>query len=184
MAGTTLQETGPALSPEQTERLDGYVARARLAADRFRVIDDQAEVDRIVHALVDAGLEHAVELARLAMEETRFGVFEDKVVKNYIATEFLYDHLRGKRSVGVIDEDPERALRYIAEPIGVVLALTPITNPTSTVLFKAIVAAKTRNAIIFRPSARASRCAMRAVELLQEAGEAVGLPRDALQVVP
>ena len=118
------------------------------------------------------------------MEETGFGVFEDKVVKNYIATEFLFDYLKDKRSVGVISEDPERGIQEVAEPIGVVLALTPITNPTSTVLFKAIVAAKTRNAIVFRPSARAARCAQRAVELLQEAGEAAGLPPNALQVVP
>ena len=121
---------------------------------------------------------------RLAMEETGFGVFEDKVVKNYIATEFLYDYLKDKRSVGVIEEDAERAISYVAEPIGVVLALTPITNPTSTALFKAIVAAKTRNAMIFRPSARAARCAQRAIELLQAAGEAAGLPPDALQVIP
>src|SRR3954451_5200446 len=104
MAGTTVQETGSELSAERAERLDGYVARARLAADHFRVIDDQAQVDRIVHALVVAGLEHAVELARLAMEDTGFGVFEDKVVKNYIATEFLHvpegQALRGRDRAG------------------------------------------------------------------------------------
>ena len=101
------------------------------------------------------------------MEETGFGVFEDKVVKNYIATEFLYDYLKDKRSVGVIDEDAERHIKYVAEPIGVVLALLPITNPTSTALFKSIVGAKTRNAMIFRPSPRAARCATRAVEILR-----------------
>jgi acetaldehyde dehydrogenase/alcohol dehydrogenase len=169
---------------DQAERLEAIVARARSAADAFRRIDDQETVDRIVSAMVVAGLQHAVELARLAMEETHFGVFEDKVVKNYIATEFLYDHLRGKRSVGVIEEDAERAIRYVAEPIGVVLALTPITNPTSTVLFKAIVAAKTRNAIIFRPSAAAAGCAARAVEILREAAVGAGMPPDALQVIP
>jgi acetaldehyde dehydrogenase/alcohol dehydrogenase len=169
---------------EPDERLDAFVDRARAAADQLRAIDDQATVDRIVRALVVAGLEHAVELARLAMEETHFGVFEDKVVKNYIATEFLYDYLKDKPSVGVIEEDAERAISYVAEPIGVVLALTPITNPTSTVLFKAIVAAKTRNAVIFRPSARAAGCAQRAVEILQEAGERAGLPPNALQVIP
>ena len=166
------------------ERLDDVVARSRAAADAFRRIDDQETVDRIVWALVVAGLQHAVELARLAMDEVGFGVFEDKVVKNYIATEFLYDYLKDKRSVGVIDEDVERAIRYVAEPIGVVLALTPITNPTSTILFKAIVAAKTRNAIIFRPSARAAGCSLRAVEILREAGERAGMPPDALQVIP
>ena len=137
------------------ERLDGFVARSRAAADAFRRISTRT---RSTHRLGDGRRRprERVELAQLAMEETRFGVLEDKVVKNYIATEFLYDYLKDKRSVGVIEEDPERGIRYVAEPIGVVLALPPITNPTSTALFKSIVAAKTRNAIIFRPSARAA----------------------------
>lgn len=167
-----------------TTRWDAAVERATAAAAAFRAIDDQERVDRIVRAMVVAGLQAAVELAELALEETGFGVLEDKVVKNYVATEFLYDHLQDKRSVGVIETDEERAIAYVAEPVGVVLALLPITNPTSTALFKSIVAAKTRNAIIFRPSARAARCATRAVEILQAAGEAEGLPPGALQVIP
>jgi acetaldehyde dehydrogenase / alcohol dehydrogenase len=185
MPSTTAPEAhaaAPALARD--ERLDGFVARARAAADEFRAIDDQDTVDRIVRALVIAGLENAVGLARMVMKETGFGVFEDKVVKNYIATEFLYDYLKDKRSVGVIEEDAERAISYVAEPIGVVLALTPITNPSSTVLFKAIVAAKTRNAMIFRPSARAAGSAAHAIAILQQAGERVGLPSNALQVIP
>ena len=134
--------------------------------------------------MVVAGLEHAIELAELAMEETGFGVLEDKVVKNYIATEFLYDYLEDKRSVGVIDEDPERGIQYVAEPIGVVLALLPITNPTSTALFKAIVAAKTRNAMIFRPSARAARCATRRSRCCRRPARRPDCRPDALQVVP
>jgi acetaldehyde dehydrogenase/alcohol dehydrogenase len=184
MPSTTAPETPTDVLHAADERLDGFVERARVAADHLRAIEDQESVDRIVRAMVVAGLEHAVELARLAMEETHFGVFEDKVVKNYIATEFLYDYLRDKPSVGVIEEDAARAISYVAEPIGVVLALTPITNPTSTVLFKAIVAAKTRNAMIFRPSARAAGCAQRTIEILQEAGERAGLPPHALQVIP
>jgi acetaldehyde dehydrogenase/alcohol dehydrogenase len=166
-----------------TGRLDDFVERGRHAADAFRKLDQEV-VDRIVREMVVAGLEHAFELAQLAMDETAFGVLEDKVIKNYIATEFLYDYLEDKRSVGVIEEDTERGIQYIAEPVGVVLALLPITNPTSTALFKSIVAAKTRNAIVFRPSARAAGCAVRAVEILQEAGQRAGLPRDALQVIP
>ncbi|MGZ4173603.1 MAG: aldehyde dehydrogenase family protein, partial [Solirubrobacteraceae bacterium] len=166
-----------------TNRLDDYVRRARQAADELRALN-QEQVDRIVWAMTVAGLEHAVDLAELAMEETHFGVHEDKVLKNYIATEFLYDYLKDKKSVGVIDEDRERAIQYVAEPIGVVLALLPITNPTSTALFKSIVSTKTRNALIMRPSARAARCTTRAAELLQEAGESAGLPRHALQVIP
>jgi len=183
MSATPTTTPNGAASGAGDERLDGFVARARTAADAMRRLDQEA-VDRIVWAMVVAGLEHAIDLAELAMDETGFGVLEDKVVKNYIATEFLYDYLRDKRSVGVIDTDDERGIEYVAEPIGVVLALLPITNPTSTALFKSIVAAKTRNAVIFRPSARAARCAGRAIDLLQEAGERAGLPPGALQVVP
>ena len=168
---------------EWAARLDGFVERAQTAARALRELDQEA-VDKIVWAMTVAGLEHAVELAELAMEDVQFGVLEDKVLKNYIATEFLYDYLKDKRSVGVIDEDRERAIQYVAEPIGVVLALLPITNPTSTAMFKSIVCAKTRNALMMRPSARAARCTVRAAELLQEAGEAAGLPAHALQVIP
>ncbi|HBZ70731.1 MAG TPA: bifunctional acetaldehyde-CoA/alcohol dehydrogenase [Deltaproteobacteria bacterium] len=169
--------------PGRAAELDHVVARARGAAAAFRRLD-QDGVDRIVWAMVVAGLEKAVELAQVAIEETGFGVFEDKVVKNYVATEFLYDFLKDKRTVGVIGEDPERNIQYVAEPIGVVLAILPVTNPTSTVLFKAIVAAKTRNAIIFRPSPRAIRCALHTVEILRKAAEKAGMPPDALQVIP
>src|SRR6188472_2242852 len=180
---TVINDPAAAQDVEWAARLDGYVQRAREASAALRELDQEA-VDRIVWAMTVAGLEHAVELAELAMEETHFGVLEDKVLKNYIATEFLYDYVKDKKSVGVIDEDRERALQYVAEPIGVILALLPITNPTSTALFKSIVCAKTRNALIMRPSAAAARCAARAGELLQEAGTAAGLPPDALQVIP
>ncbi len=187
MTSTTVQEgdlqAEVTIEPERAARLEEFVERAARAAAEFRKLDQNA-VDQIVWAMVVAGLEAATELAELAMEETGFGVLEDKVVKNYIATEFLYDYLKDKRSVGVIEEDAERNIQYVAEPIGVVLALLPITNPTSTALFKSIVGAKTRNAMIFRPSARAARCAVRAVEILQEAGEQAGLPANALQVIP
>ena len=187
MTSTTVQEgdlhAEVAIEPERAARLEEFVERAARAAAEFRKLDQNA-VDQIVWAMVVAGLEAATELAELAMEETGFGVLEDKVVKNYIATEFLYDYLKDKRSVGVIEEDAERNIQYVAEPIGVVLALLPITNPTSTALFKSIVGAKTRNAMIFRPSARAARCAVRAVEILQRAGEEAGLPANALQVIP
>jgi acetaldehyde dehydrogenase/alcohol dehydrogenase len=173
----------PTIEPERATALDDVVARARKAAEAFRRLD-QAAVDRIVWAMVVAGLGKAVELAQVAIEETHFGVFEDKVVKNYVATEFLYDYLKDKKTVGVIDEDVERNIQYVAEPIGVVMAILPVTNPTSTVLFKAIVAAKTRNAILFRPSPHAIQCALRTAEVLREAGEAAGLPPDALQVIP
>ncbi|HHX84801.1 MAG TPA: bifunctional acetaldehyde-CoA/alcohol dehydrogenase [Actinomycetales bacterium] len=165
------------------DELDAAVDLAVDAAEAFRELD-QEQVDAIVEAMSRAGIRAAGELAALAIEETGFGVFEDKVVKNYVATEFLYDYLRDKRSVGVIEEDVERNLELVAEPIGVVLAITPVTNPTSTVLYKAIVAAKTRNAIVFRPSPLAIRSCERSVEILREAAEAAGMPPGALQVIP
>lgn len=168
---------------DRIQEIDRVVNDAVAAAEAFRRLD-QEQVDRIVAAMVTAGVRAAAELARLAIDETGFGVFEDKVVKNYVATEFLADHLRGKRSVGVIDEDVERNIVRVAEPIGVVVAITPVTNPTSTVLYKAIVAAKTRNAVLFRPSPYAVRCCERSVEILREAAEAAGMPPGALQVVP
>jgi acetaldehyde dehydrogenase / alcohol dehydrogenase len=169
--------------PERIDRIDDAVARAAAAATAFRRLDQEA-VDRIVWAMTVAGLEAATELAVLATEETHFGVLEDKVIKNYVATEFLYDYLKDKATVGVIERDRHAGIDVVAEPVGVVLAVTPVTNPTSTVLFKAIVAAKTRNAIIFRPSPYAIRCAERVVELLSAAGEAAGMPPGALQVIP
>jgi acetaldehyde dehydrogenase/alcohol dehydrogenase len=178
-----LEAVAEGIGPERMSQLDEIVARARLAADALRKLD-QAAVDRIVWSMVVAGLKAADDLARLAVDETGFGVFEDKVVKNYVATEFLYDYLKDKKTVGVIAEDPEHGIDYVAEPVGVVVAVTPITNPTSTVLFKSIVAAKTRNAMIFRPSPQAVRSAERVVEILTTAGEEAGLPRGALQVVP
>ena len=140
----------PTVGDHRRHEVDAIVDRAAEAARAFRKLDQQ-QVDAIVEAMVRAGVRAAAELASVAIEETGFGVFEDKVV-NYVATEFLHDYLRGKKSVGVIDEDIENNIVHVAEPIGVVLAITPVTNPTSTVLFKAIVAAKTRNAILFRPS--------------------------------
>ncbi|TGD89241.1 bifunctional acetaldehyde-CoA/alcohol dehydrogenase [Mycolicibacterium sp. CH28] len=179
----TLDHTQIQTDDARRGEIDGIVEAASEAASEFRRLD-QEQVDRIVEAMVRAGVRAAGELAGLALEETGFGVFEDKVVKNYVATEFLHDYLRDKKSVGVVDEDVEHNIVYVAEPIGVVLAVTPVTNPTSTVLFKAIVAAKTRNAVLFRPSPYAVRCCERSVEILREAAEAAGMPPGALQVIP
>jgi acetaldehyde dehydrogenase / alcohol dehydrogenase len=171
------------VSEERRAELDKIVGRAVTAANSFRALDQEA-VDRIVWAMVVAGLQSAVDLAGVAIEETGFGVFEDKVIKNLVATEFLYDYLKDKKTVGVIDEDLQRGVQLVAEPMGVVMAITPVTNPTSTVLFKAIVAAKTRNAIIFRPSPHAVRSAEQAAGVLSEAGERAGMPAGAIQVIP
>ncbi len=165
----------PRLSEERTAYLESLVSRARSAAAVFTQYT-QSDVDRIVRQIVLAGLQNAEYLARLAVEETKIGVLEDKVLKNMVATEFVYNYVRDKRTVGVIHEYPERGLVELAEPIGVVLSLTPITNPTSTVLFKCIMAIKTRNAVIFSPHPNAWRCCHEAVRIMLEAAVKHGAP--------
>ena len=163
------------LSEERIAYLERVVSQARTAAAVFTQFS-QEDVDRIVKAMVLAGLEQAQPLARLAVEETKLGVMEDKVLKNMCATEFTYNYIKDKRTVGVIREFPERNLVEIAEPIGVILALTPITNPTSTVLFKCIMAIKTRNAVIFSPHPKAWRCCAEAVRIMYESALKHGAP--------
>src|SRR5271157_4424102 len=167
--------TASGLSEERIATLEKLVSQARTAAAVFSQFT-QADVDRIVKAMVLAGLEQAQHLARLAIEETRLGVMEDKVIKNMVATEFTYDYIKDKRTVGIIREFPERNLVEIAEPIGVIFSLLPITNPTSTVLFKCILAIKTRNAVIFSPHPNAWRCCSEAVKIMYESALKHGAP--------
>jgi acetaldehyde dehydrogenase / alcohol dehydrogenase len=163
------------LTEERITYLEQIVRQARAAAAVFTQFT-QEDVDRIVKAMVLAGLEQAQPLAGLAIEETRIGVMEDKVIKNMVATEFAYNYVKDKRTVGIIREFPERNLVEVAEPIGVIFSLTPITNPTSTVLFKCIMAIKTRNAVIFSPHPKAWRCCSEAVKVMYEAAVKHGAP--------
>src|SRR5579863_3439314 len=163
------------LSEERIAYLEKLVSQARAAAAVFTQFT-QEDVDRIVKPMVIAGLKQAQNLARLAVEETRIGVLEDKALKNMVATEFVYNYIKDKRTVGVIHEYPERGIVELAEPIGVIFSLTPITNPTSTVLFKCIMAIKTRNAVIFSPHPNAWRCCSEAVRIMYEAALKHGAP--------
>jgi len=170
-----MPQNASSLSEERIAYLEGLVRQARTAAAVFTQCT-QEDVDRIVKQMVLAGLEKAQHLARLAIEETRLGVLEDKAIKNMVATEFVYDYVKDKRTVGAIREFPERGLVEVAEPIGVIFSLTPITNPTSTVLFKCIMAIKTRNAVIFSPHPNAWRCCTEAVRIMYEAALKHGAP--------
>jgi acetaldehyde dehydrogenase/alcohol dehydrogenase len=170
-----MPDNGTPLSEERIAYLEGLVSQARTAAAIFSQCT-QEDVDRIVKPMVIAGLKQAQNLARLAVEETRIGVMEDKALKNMVATEFVYNYIKDKRTVGVIREYPERGIVELAEPIGVIFSLTPITNPTSTVLFKCIMAIKTRNAVIFSPHPSAWRCCSEAVKIMYETAVKHGAP--------
>ena len=170
-----MPKSAPSLDEERIAALEKLVSQARTAAAVFTQYS-QEDVDRIVKPMVLAGLKQAQYLARLAIEETKIGVLEDKAIKNMVATEFVYNYVKDKRTVGAIREFPERGLVEVAEPIGVILSLTPITNPTSTVLFKCIMAIKTRNAVIFSPHPGAWRCCAEAVRIMYETAVEHGAP--------
>jgi len=170
-----MTERDSSLSEDRIAYLEGLVRQARTAAAVFTQYD-QEDVDRIVKPMVSAGMEQAQYLARLAIEETRLGVMEDKAIKNMVATEFVYNYVKDKRTVGAIREFPERGLVEVAEPIGVIFSLTPITNPTATVLFKCIMAIKTRNAVVFSPHPMAWRCCSEAVRIMYETAVQHGAP--------
>ncbi len=172
-----MKDNAQALTEERTAYLEGLVRRARKAAELFAAYT-QEDVDRILKPMVIAGMEQAQHLARLAVEETMLGVLEDKAIKNMVATEFVYNYVRDKRTVGVIREFPDRGLMEVAEPVGVVFSIAPITNPTATILFKCIMAIKTRNAFIFSPHPRAFQCCRAAVEVMYAAAVKHGAPED------
>jgi acetaldehyde dehydrogenase/alcohol dehydrogenase len=170
-----VSEHSSILSEDRVAYLEELVRQGRTAAAVFTQYT-QEDVDRIVKAMVLAGLGQAQHLARLAIEETRIGVVEDKAIKNMVATEFVYNYVRNRRTVGAIAEYPERGLVEFAEPIGLIFSLLPVTNPTSTVLFKCIMAIKTRNAVIFGPHPKAWHCCSEAVKIMYEAAVKHGAP--------
>ncbi|MBU4200323.1 MAG: bifunctional acetaldehyde-CoA/alcohol dehydrogenase [Verrucomicrobia bacterium] len=161
---------------------DALVARAAVAAAVFSQYD-QEQVDRIVAAVARAGTARHIELARMAVEETGMGVFEDKVIKNLFATESVYNDIRDVKTVGIIGDNPATGIMEFAEPLGVILGITPITNPTSTVMFKCMIALKTRNAIVFSASRNALKCSNEAARVMYDAAVAAGAPDDVIRWV-
>jgi acetaldehyde dehydrogenase (acetylating) len=149
---------------------------AHEAQQQFRSFS-QEQVDRICAAMAAAGASQAGRLGRLATEETGFGKPEDKEKKNLFATQRVWESIAALKTVGVIYEDTERRVLHIAEPMGIVAALIPSTNPTSTVMFKALIAVKARNAIIASPHPNALRCTREAMNVVRDAAEQAGAPR-------
>lgn len=140
---------------------DELLGNAQKAAAEFKKLD-QNQTDNIVRNVYEAGFDNRIKLAKLAIEETKLGVLRDKVIKNIIATRFVYEDIINLKTVGVINESAENGVVEIAQPIGPIVAITPITNPTSTVMFKILIAMKSRNPIIIRPHGSARRCSVEA----------------------
>jgi len=163
--------------------IDGVMQKAVTAAAKFRKLN-QEQTDCIVEAVYKAGFNNRVHLAKLAFEETHLGVFKDKIIKNVIATRVVYQDLKNQKTAGIISEDLENGIVELAQPLGPIFAITPITNPTSTVLFKIMIAMKSRNPIIMRPHGSAKRSSCAAVKICLEAAMAAGAPEDAIQCIP
>ncbi|ADM70700.1 bifunctional acetaldehyde-CoA/alcohol dehydrogenase [Paenibacillus peoriae] len=142
---------------------------------------NQEQIDEIVQAMALAGMDKHMYLAKLAVEETGRGVYEDKITKNMFATEYIYHSIKNEKTVGVIEDNDFDSFQKIAEPVGIIMGITPVTNPTSTTMFKALIAIKTRNPIIFGFHPSAQSCSAEAARVLLEAAVKHGAPADCIQ---
>ncbi len=145
---------------------------------------NQEQTDHIVDKVFEAGFGARVSLAKMAAEESGLGVWQHKVIKNVVATQLVYESIRHEKTAGVISVDYKEGIMEIAQPIGPIFGIVPITNPTSTVLFKILISLKSRNPIIFSSPKRAPECCKKAVEICYEAALKAGAPEDCIQILP
>ena len=175
----------PKITAEQPQvdpkvMIDGLVQKAKVALDEYMKLD-QEQIDNITKAAALAGLSAQMELAKMAVEETGRGIFEDKVTKNIFSTEYIWHSIKYEKTVGVIEDNVDESYLEIGEPVGIVAGVTPVTNPTSTTMFKAISCLKTRNPIIFGFHPNAQKCSVRAAEIIRDAAIAAGAPENCVQ---
>ena len=160
---------------DRVERLEEELALVRAAQKTYAEFT-QEQVDRIFFAAAMAAGKMRLPLAKMAVEETGMGVVEDKVIKNHFASEYIYNAYRDVKTCGVIEEDKAYGITRLAEPLGVIAAVIPTTNPTSTAIFKTLACLKTRNGIIISPHPRARKCTVEAARIVLEAAVAAGAP--------
>ena len=171
------------ITPEEKDRIkqmvDDLVERAKIASKEYMKLD-QETINQIIKKMSMAGLENHMKLAKMAVEETGRGIYEDKITKNMFATEYIYHSIKYDKTVGVIDENEEEGYVQIAEPVGIIAGVTPVTNPTSTTMFKSLISAKTRNVIIFGFHPSAQKCSSEAARILRDAAVEAGAPKDCI----
>ena len=153
------------MSMQEVRELVGNAKEAQRELARM----DQAQVDRIVKSIADAGVRNAKRLAQMAQEDTGFGVVDDKIIKNVFGSRGVYEHIKDMKTIGELRRDDEKGLRVIAVPVGVIAGLIPSTNPTSTAFYKAEIAIKSGNAIVFSPHPTALRSIMETVKVIRQA---------------
>lgn len=165
------------ITEEQKATVDALVAKVKKAQQAYAKFS-QEQVDAIFKAAALAASSQRIPLSKMAVEETGMGIVEDKVIKNHFAAEYIYNAYKNTKTCGVICEDKEQGFTQIAEPVGVIAGIVPTTNPTSTAIFKALIALKTRNGIIFAPHPRAINCTNKAARIVLEAAVKAGAPAD------
>ena len=160
---------------DSVEALEAKIAQVREAQEKFASYS-QEQVDAIFKAAATAANTQRIPLAKMAVEETGMGVAEDKVIKNHYAAEYIYNAYKNTKTVGVIEKDDSFGIKKVAEPIGLVAAVIPTTNPTSTAIFKTLISLKTRNGIIISPHPRAKGCTIAAAKVVLDAAVKAGAP--------
>ncbi|MCM1488058.1 MAG: bifunctional acetaldehyde-CoA/alcohol dehydrogenase [Firmicutes bacterium] len=168
------QKAVPAIV-DSVESLEAKIAQVRAAQEKFASYS-QEQVDAIFKAAAVAANTQRIPLAKMAVEETGMGIAEDKVIKNHYAAEYIYNAYKNTKTVGVIEQDDSFGIKKVAEPIGLVAAVIPTTNPTSTAIFKTLISLKTRNGIIISPHPRAKGCTIAAAKVVLEAAVKAGAP--------
>ena len=164
------------------EKANDILDKAQLAAAEFHQFN-QEQTDRVVEAVFKAGFNNRVKLAKMAHEETGMGKWEHKVIKNVLGTQLVYESIKNEKTVGVISYDPRTGITEIAQPLGPILAVIPVTNPTSTVMFKILICLKSRNPIIVSSHRGASNSCTEAVRICYEAALKAGAPEDCIQMI-
>jgi len=169
-------------SIDNNKMVNALLENAEKALKEYMELD-QEQVNKIVEAMSIAGLEKHRELAKMAIDETQRGVYEDKVIKNMFSTEYIWHSIKYEKTVGIIEENELEGYIEVAEPVGIVAGVTPVTNPTSTTMFKSLICAKARNPIIFGFHPSAQKCSMMAAETLRKAAVEAGAPEHCIQWV-
>lgn len=151
--------------------------KGKIAANKISEFTEE-QIEKIIKNMVRFAEDNKFYLAQMAVEETGFGKIEDKMFKNHMASTMVYEAIKDMKTVGIIEEDKEKKIMKIAEPMGLIMGIVPSTNPTSTVIYKSIIALKARNAIVFSPHPSALKCTLKAAQLMCEAAVAAGAPED------
>ena len=162
---------------DTVEALDALLERVKIAQEEYSKFS-QEDVDRIFKAAATAADKARIPLAKMAVEDTGMGVLEDKIIKNHFASEYIYNKHKNAKTCGVIKTDKENGIKIVAEPLGILAGIIPTTNPTSTAIFKALIALKTRNAIVFSPHPRATKSTIEAARVVLNAAIEAGAPKD------